>query len=91
MFVVPVPSLGIDRLTDATQDSDGAEVVGFGVVITETAEEADGSGSSVEVSNLVLLNSLPVAGRGRVNRGGFKDSGGDAIEKGSVDDVTDKI
>ena len=91
MVVVPVPSLGVDRLTDATQHSEGAEVVGLGVVLTETTKETDGGGSGVELGNLVLLNGLPVAGRGRVNGGGFEDGGGDTVEERPVDDVTDTI
>ena len=89
VVVVPMPGLGVDRLTDTTQHSEGAEVVGVGVMLTETTEETDGGGSRVEVGNLVLLNGLPVAGWGRVNGGRFEDGGGDTVEKRSVDDVTD--
>ena len=91
MFVVPVPSLGVDGLTDSPQDSDGAEIVGLDVVLAEAAEETDGSGSSVKVGDLVLLNCLPVTGWGRVNGGRFEDSGGDTVEKGTVNDVTEGI
>jgi hypothetical protein len=63
----------------------------FDVVLAETAEEADGGGSGVEVGNLVLLDGLPVAGGGRVNWGRFEDGGGDAVEERSVDDVTNEI
>lgn len=91
MFVVPVPSLGVDRLTDTAQYSDGAEVVGLDVMFTKTAEETDGSGSGVEVGNLVLLNGLPVAGWGGVNWGRFEDGGGNTVEKRPVDDVTEEI
>ena len=87
VFVIPVPSLRVDRLANTTQHSEGAKVVGVDMVLTETTEEADGGGSSVDVGNLVLLNSLPVAGRGRVNWRGFEDSGGDTVEKGSVHNV----
>jgi len=90
VVVVPVPSLGVDGLTDTTQHSEGAKVVGVSVVLAETTEEADGGGSRVEVGNLVLLNGLPVTGWGRVNGGGFEDGGGDTVEKRSVDDVTNE-
>ena len=50
----------------------------------------DGGGGGVELGDLVLLDGLPVARRGRVNGGRFEDSGADAVEKGSVDDVTDE-
>ena len=48
-------------------------------------------GGGVELGNLVFLNGLPVAGWGRVNWGGFEDSGGDTVEKGSVHNVTNGI
>jgi hypothetical protein len=67
VFVVPVPSLGVDRFTDGTQNSDGAEVVSLNALLPKTAEETDCSGSSVEVGDIVLLNQLPVAGWGRVD------------------------
>ena len=91
MVVVPVPSFGVDRLTNSTQHPESAEVVGLGVVFTETTEETDGGWSGVEMGELVLLDGLPVTGWGGVNGGGFKDGGGDTIEKRSVDDVTDEI
>jgi len=90
VVVIPVPSLGVDGLTNATQHSEGAKVVGVDVVLTETTEETDGGGSSVDMGNLVLFDGLPVAGWGWINRGGFEDSGGDTVEKGSVHDVTDE-
>jgi hypothetical protein len=89
VFVVPVPSLGVDGFTNTTQHSDGTEIVGLDVVFTETTKETDGGGSSVEVGNLVFLNGLPVAGWSRVNRGRLEDGSGDAIEERAVNDVTD--
>jgi len=89
VIVVPVPSLGVDRLANGTQYSDGAEIVGLDVVFSETAEETDGGWSRVEVGKLVFLSGLPVTGWGRVNGGRFEDSGGDTVEKRPVDDVTD--
>jgi hypothetical protein len=86
-----MPSLGIDRLANTTQHPDRAEIVAADVLFTETTEETDGGGRSVELGDLVLLNSLPVTGWGRVNGGGFEDDGGDAVEKRSVDNVTDEI
>lgn len=90
MIVVPLPSLGVDRFADTTQHSEGAEIVGLGVVFTETTEKTDGGRSRVELGDLVLLDSLPVTSRGRVNGGGFEDGGGDTIKKRSVDDVADE-
>lgn len=90
VVVVPVPSFGVDRLANSTQHSESAEVVGLGMVLAETTEETDSGGSGVEMGNTVLLDGLPVTGRGRVDGGGFEDGGSDSIEKGSVDDVTDQ-
>ena len=91
VVIIPVPSLGVDRLANSTQHSEGAEIVVLDVVLTETTKEADSCGGSVELGNLVLLYGLPVAGWGRVNGGGFKDGGSDTIEKGPVDDITDEM
>lgn len=90
VVVVPVPSFGVDRLANGAQHSESAEVVALGVVLAETTEETDGGGSGVEMGNLVLLDGLPITGWGRVDGGGFEDGGSDAIEKRSVDDVTDE-
>ena len=91
VVVVPVPSLGVDRLADTTQYPEGAEVVGVDVVFTETTEETNCGGSGIKLGNLVLLNGLPVAGWGGVNRRRFKDSCGNTVEKRSVDDVADEM
>ena len=86
-----MPSLRIDRLANATQDPDRAEIVAVDVVLAETTEETDGGRSGVEVGDLVLLNSLPVTGWGGVNGGRFEDGSGNAVGKRAVDDVTDEI
>ena len=91
VLVVPVPGLRVNRLTDATQHSNGAEVVTFNVMLAETAEETNGSRSGVDVGNPVLLGGLPVTGWGRVDWSRFKDSGGDAIEKRPIDNISDEI
>lgn len=78
MLVVPVPSFGVDRLTDGTQDSQRAEVIALDVALTEPSEQANGGRSRVELGELVLLDDFPVAGWGRVDGGGFKDGGGRA-------------
>lgn len=89
VVVIPVPSLGVDRLTNGTQYSESTEIVAVDVVLSETAEETDGGWSRVEVGKLVLLNGLPVTRWGRVDGRRFEDSGGDTVEKRPVDDVTD--
>ena len=90
VVVVPMPGFRIDRLANGTQHSEGAEVVGLSVMLTEATEKTDGGGSGVEVGNLVLLDGLPVTGWSGVNWGGFEDGGGNTIEKWPVDDVTDE-
>ena len=89
VFVVPVPSFGADGFTDATQHW-GAEVVGFGVVLTETTEETNSSGSGVELGDIMLLDDLPVTGWSRVDGGRLEDSGGDTVKEGLVDDVSNQ-
>ena len=90
MVVIPVLGFRVDGFTDTTQHLEGAEIVAGDVMFTKTTEETDGGGGGVELGDLVLLDSLPVARRGRVNRGRFEDNGADTVEKGSVDDVTDE-
>lgn len=87
VLVVPVPSFGVDRLTDGTQDSQRAEVVTLDVALTEPSEQANGGRSRVELRELVLLDDIPVAGWGRVDGSGFKDGGGRAERQRAVDDV----
>jgi hypothetical protein len=91
VLIVPVPSFGVDRFTDATQHSNRAEVVGLGVVFAETTEETDGGGSGVEMGDLVFLDDLPITGWSGVDRGRLEYNGGDAVEKRSGDDVPDQI
>lgn len=86
-----MPSLGVDGLADTAQHPDRAEIVAADVLLTETTEETDGGGSSVEVGDLVLLNCLPVTGWGGVNGGGFEDNGSDTVSERSVDGVADEI
>jgi hypothetical protein len=61
MFVVPVPGFGIDRLTDRAKDTETAEIVVFYVLSAESAKEANGNRSRIELGKLVLLDGLPVA------------------------------
>ena len=88
MVVVPVPCLGVDRLTDGTEDAERGEVVALDVVVAETTEETDGGGSGVELGEFVLLDGLPVARGCRVDRCRLEDGCGYAVGEGTVDDVT---
>lgn len=87
MFVVPVPSFGVDRLTDGAQDPQRAEVVALDVALTKPSEETDGGWGGVELSDLALLDDFPVTRWGRVDWGGFEDGGGRAEGQRAVDDV----
>ena len=76
---MPAPSFGVDGFTDATQHLNGAEVVGLDVVLAETTEETNSSGSGIELGGTVPLDDLLVTGWNRVDEGRFKNSGGDAV------------
>jgi hypothetical protein len=67
MFVVPVPGFRIDRLTDRAKDTQTAEIVVFRMLGTESAKEANGSRSRIELGKRLLLDGLPVARWCRVN------------------------
>jgi hypothetical protein len=79
MLVVPVPRFGVDRLADASQHAQAAQVVALHMVGTEAAEKADGSRGRVELGQLVLLDGLPVARRSGVDWRGFENGGGHAV------------
>jgi hypothetical protein len=59
------------------------------VAFTETTEETDGGGSSI--GYYVFLDELSITGWSGVDRGRLEYSGGDAVEKRSVDDVPDQM
>ena len=87
MLVVPIPCLGVDRLSDTAQDTKAAEVVVLDVVGAETTKQTDSSRRGVELRKLVLLDSLPVARRGWVYGGGLEHGGRDIVGKQAIDDV----
>jgi hypothetical protein len=90
VVVEPVPRLRVDRLADAPDDAQRAEVRVLHVLLAEPAEEADGGGRSVEVRDLVAVDRLPEAGRCRVDWGRLEDGGGNAVGERTVDDVAVK-
>ena len=87
MLVVPIPCLGVDRLSDTAQDTKAAEVVVLDVVGAETTKQTNSSRRGVELRKLVLLDSLPVARWGGVYGGGLEHGGRDTVGKRAVDDV----
>ena len=86
--VVPMPSLGVDGLTDGSEDSKGGEVMVLDVLVTHSSEKSNGGGGSVELGGLPLVDKVPVSSRGRVDRGGLEDGGRDTVEQRSVDDIS---
>ena len=79
ILIVPGPGLEVDGLADTADDLQRAQVVQLDVVGAETTQEADHSGHSIELSQLVFLNHLPVTRGHRVDRGRLEDHDGDAI------------
>jgi hypothetical protein len=87
MLVVPVPSFGVNRLTHRAKDTQTAKIIVLHVLSTQSAKETNGSRSRIKLGNLVLLDSLPVAGWGGVNWSGFEDGSADTICEWSINDV----
>jgi hypothetical protein len=90
MLIVPVPRLRVDRLSNAAQYPQAAQIVVFHVLSTVTTEQADGSRGGVELRELVLFDGLPVARRSRVDGCRFEDDGGDAVGERAIDNVAEK-
>ena len=66
VIIVPMPSLGVDRLPNTTQHAEGTEIVTFNVLRAHPAQQPNCRRSSVELGNLMLLHGLPVAGGGGI-------------------------
>jgi hypothetical protein len=49
VLVVPLPGLGVDRLSDGSDGAEGGEVVALDVLGTEATEETDGGRGGVEL------------------------------------------
>lgn len=88
MIVQPVPGFGVDRLADATNDAQGAEVGLLDVLFAESAEQTDSGGGGVEVGDLMPVNGLPEAGGRGVDRCRLEHGRGNTIGKRAVDDIT---
>ena len=61
MIVIPMPRLGIDRLSDGTQHTERREIVILDVMFAQPTEETDGGGCRVELGQFVFLDGLPVS------------------------------
>ncbi|RUP44289.1 hypothetical protein BC936DRAFT_149675 [Jimgerdemannia flammicorona] len=78
LFVIPLPRLRVDRLTDGSDDTQGGQIMALDPRVSKTTEGADGGGCGVELGDLVLRDDLPETGW--VGRGG-------AERERAVDDV----
>jgi len=90
IFVVPVPRLGVDGLTNTTQDAQAAKVIAINVVRSKAAKESNSSGCGVELGKFVLLDSLPIARGSGVYRSGFENGSGDSVSQRAVNNVARK-
>jgi hypothetical protein len=73
-LVIPKPRARIDRFADGAQNTKRRQVVPFDVMRAQATKKTDSSGRAVEMGELMLCNSLPVAGRSGVNRSRFEDT-----------------
>jgi hypothetical protein len=88
MFIIPIPSLRVDRLPNTTKHAQAAQVVILNMVFAEAAKKPDCGGGGIKLGQLVLLDSLPVTRRCGVYGGGFKDRRRNSVCKRAVDDVS---
>lgn len=84
--VVPLPDLLGNWLTDRSQNSQRAEIV-LDVVITSLLEKSESSWSNVELSDLVVLNDIPVSGEVWIGWGTLEDESGNTEKERSVNDI----
>ena len=87
VFVIPAPSLWVDRLADRAQQAQGRHLVASRPLLAGRGNGADGGRGRVELIDVPLLNGLPVAVRVGVRGNGFKHHGGRAVGHRAVDDV----
>jgi len=87
VLIVPLPNLRGNRLTDGTQSSQRREIMLLNVVLTSTLQETQSSRGNVELSDLVLLNNLPVSRVGGVGRGTLENNGSGTEKQRTVEGV----
>jgi len=87
VFVVPMPSFGIDGFPNTSQNTKAAEIVAFDVVCAESTKKADSCGGGVELCELVLLHCLPVTRGCGVYGRGFEHGRRDTVGKRPINDV----
>jgi len=86
LLEVPLPDFRSNGLTDRAKDTQVLHLV-LDVLVTSTLEQAQSGGSNVELSNLVLLDNIPIAREVGVGGGTFENNGGTSQEQRSVDDI----
>jgi len=72
MLTVPLPGFWVDGFANRAEDSERGEVVPLDVFGAETTEQANRGRRAVEVGELVLGDSLPVAGWCRIDWSRFE-------------------
>lgn len=58
------------------------------MMLSKPAKESDGSGRRIELRDLVLIDTFPIARGGRVYGGGFENRGCYAVGEGAIDDIS---
>ena len=85
-LVVPLPNFSSDGLTNGSQDSEALHLP-TNVLITSTLQQTQSSGSDVELSDLVLVDDIPVSREVGIGGSSLKDNSGNAEDKRGVDNV----
>ena len=76
MLAVPQPGLWVDGFTDRAEDAKRGKVMPLDVLCAETTEKTNSGWRAIEVGELVLGNSLPVAGWRRIDWSRFEHAMG---------------
>ena len=85
--MIPVPSLGIDRLAHGAKHAQVRQVIFRDPLIPLAHQRANGGGGGVELVHLVLFTDLPKAARIRVGWHTFKHNGCRAIRERAIDNI----
>lgn len=85
-LVVPLPDLSGDGFTDGAENSEALHLA-TNVLITSTLQQTQSSGSNVELSDLVLVDDIPVSRKVGVGGGSLENNSGNTEDKRGVDDV----
>ena len=92
MLVVPLPSSGVNRLADRTQQAQARQVVALGVHgvvgFRSLDERADGCGRGVKDRDLVVLDHFPETARVGIGGDAFEHDFGAAQSQWAIGDVS---